>query len=306
MRPQILINCGKAWFEFSRSKTGQLDFAGRVEPPDTNGYQELASSTYFSPAWYTFLSGDLNGTPKVFVAEDVDVSDKDSFSYLVHVGALLNAVESGDSLLAGELYLRRHSVFDRFAPLTQYILRDSAAEILFSLCFGKMNNAHPDDIPLIYEQAREQIGLDLSKNTLEQELSRWLSEGQVSLTLPLVGTGFYSWNPVPDALDRLTDNLLCVSLLERSEKIRRARQDFYEDIHVTVQAEPYNRHDKNAILVCIESLEAKLCGNPGMERAGYIRATAAEVIRRAKPKKLSFSGKIVRISDGDTVVRVTV
>lgn len=306
MGPQIVVNCDKAWFEFSRSKTGQLDFAGRIEKPDTSGYQELASSTYFSPAWYTFLSRDLNGTPRVFVAEDVDVSDKDSFSYLTHVGALLNAVEAGDSLLAGELYLRRHYVFDRFAPLTQYILRDSAVEILFSLCFGTLDDISPDKVPLIYEVAKERLQLDLSKEGLEQALGRYLCQNQVSLTLPLVGTSFYSWNPVPDVLDKLTDNLSCDNLLERSEKIRRARQDFYEAIRITVQAEPYNRHDKNAILVCIESLDAKLCGNPGMERAGYIRATAAKVIRQAKPKKLSFSGKIVRISCNDTVVRVTV
>lgn len=87
---QILINCGKKWFEFSKSRTGQLDYCGKVENPsrlNVENYQKLASSTYFSP--------------------ETDVSDKDNFDFLLHVGVLLCAVEAKDSLLAGELYLRR-------------------------------------------------------------------------------------------------------------------------------------------------------------------------------------------------------
>lgn len=304
MRPQIFINCGEHWFEFSRSRTGQLDFEGRVEPQDTSGYGELASSTYFSPAWYIFLSKGLNNSPRVFVAEDVDVSDKGTFSYLLHIGALLNAIEAGDSLLAGQLYLRRKFVFNQFAPLSQYILRDLSVEMLFSLCFGTLDDIKPESVPPIYEEAKSRLELDLSKETLEQALIRYFCQNQVSLSLPLVGTCFHDWNPVPDVLDKLTDNLFCHNLLERTEEIRRARQEFYESIRTVVQAEPYNRHDNNALLVCAEDLEAKLCGNPGLAKAGYIRATAAKVIRQAKPKKLGFKSRLLRISCDETVLQV--
>lgn len=84
---QILINCGKKWFEFSKSRTGQLDYCGKVENPlrlNVENYQKFASSAYFSP--------------------ETDVSDKDTFDFLLHVGALLCAVEARDSLLAGELF----------------------------------------------------------------------------------------------------------------------------------------------------------------------------------------------------------
>lgn len=33
LEKQILINCGKNWFEFSKSRTGQLDYCGKVENP---------------------------------------------------------------------------------------------------------------------------------------------------------------------------------------------------------------------------------------------------------------------------------
>ena len=31
MSSQILINCGSNWFEFTKSKTGQLDYIGKNE-----------------------------------------------------------------------------------------------------------------------------------------------------------------------------------------------------------------------------------------------------------------------------------
>ncbi|MEE1211940.1 MAG: hypothetical protein UHO11_05545 [Treponema sp.] len=64
----------------------------------------------------------MNCNPTIYVSSDVDVSDKDVFDYLVHIGPLLAAVESKDSLLAGELFMRCSEVFEKFAQLTQYIM----------------------------------------------------------------------------------------------------------------------------------------------------------------------------------------
>ncbi len=58
-------------------------------------------------------------------------------------------MDSGNSLLAGELYLRRKATFEKFAQLTQFILKDLSVEILFSLCFGRMKNVSEDEIPLV-------------------------------------------------------------------------------------------------------------------------------------------------------------
>ena len=135
MNAQILIKTANDWFEFSKSKTGQLDFVGKWEKnnlPNVEDYQQFISSTYFSPSWYVFIQTALNCNPTIYVSSDVDVSDKDIFDYLVHIGPLLAAVEAKDSLLAGELFMRRSEVFEKFAQLTQYIMEPLCVEILFS------------------------------------------------------------------------------------------------------------------------------------------------------------------------------
>ena len=311
MNAQILIKTANDWFEFSKSKTGQLDYVGKWEKndkPRVDDAQEFISSTYFSPAWYVFIQGELNCNPTVYVAPDVDVSDKDLFDYLVHIGPVLAAVEAKDSLLAGELFLRRREVFEKYAQLTQYILEPLCVEILFSLCYGKMNNLEPDDIPLIFENAKKKLEFDSSRENLDQALMRYIKKNSVTLSLPLVGTNFYHWDDdlEPEALSKLTDNLSPEDLPAAAEKIRKAKQSFYESLKVSVQAEPYNRVDKNSILVCIENVEAKLFGNPGLEKAGHIRALAAQIIRESKPKKMSYDCKLSSLSRREIVVQFTV
>ena len=311
MNAQILIKTTNDWFEFTKSKTGQLDYVGKWEKndkPRVDDAQEFISSTYFSPAWYVFIQSELNCNLTVYVAPDVDVSDKDLFDYLVHIGPVLAAVEAKDSLLAGELFLRRREVFEKYAQLTQYILEPLCVEILFSLCYGKMNNLDPDNIPLIFENAKKKLEFDSSRENLDQALMRYIKKNSVTLSLPLVGTNFYHWDDdiEPEALSKLTDNLSPEDLPAAAEKIRKAKQSFYESLKVSVQAEPYNRVDKNSILVCIENVEAKLFGNPGLEKAGHIRALAAQIIREAKPKKMSYDCKLSSLSYREIVVQFTV
>lgn len=311
MNAQILIKTSNDWFEFTKSKTGQIDFVGKWEKnalPDIKGSQEFISSTYFSPSWYVFIQTALNCNPIIYVSSDVNVSDKDVFDYLVHIGPLLAAVESKDSLLAGELFMRRSEVFEKFAQLTQYIMEPLCVEILFSLSYGKMNNIDSDDIPLIFESAKKKLEYDSSRESLDQAFKRYFKKNEVTVTLPLVGTNFYHWDDdiVPEALTKLTDNLSADDLCGHAEKIRKAKHDFYESLKVSVQAEPYNVHDKNSILVCIENVEAKLFGNPGLEKAGHIRALAAEIIREAKPSKMSFTAKLSNLNYREIVVQFTV
>ena len=311
MNAQILIKTANDWFEFTKSKTGQLDYVGKWENndrPNVDGAQELISSTFYSPAWYVYIHSAVNCNPVVYVAPEVDVSDKDTFSYLVHIGPVLAAVEAKDSLLAGELYLRRREVFDKFAQLTQFILEPLCVEILFSLSYGRMNNIDPDEIPLIFESAKKKLEYDSSRESLDQSFMRYFKKNEVTVTLPLVGTNFYHWDDdiVPESLTKLTDNLSAQDLPAAAEKIRNSKHSFYESLKVSVQAEPYNRVDKNSILVCIENVEAKLFGNPGLEKAGHIRALASGIIREAKPKKMSYTAKLASLNYREIVVKFTV
>ena len=311
MSAQIFIRTADDWFEFSKSKTGQLDFVGKMEggkSPDVEGWQQIASSPYYTPSYYVFVQSALACNPTVYVAPGVDVSDKDTFDWLVHIGPLLAAVAAKDSLLAGELYLRRAEVFDKFAQLTQFIMEDYCVEIFFSLCFGRMDNVDPDSIPLIFESAKKKLDFDCSRESLDQAVTRWFKQNQVTMTLPLVGTCFYHWDDdiEPEALAKLTDNLSADNLPGCAQKIRAAKSAFYDSLQTVVQAEPYNRADKNSIICLIENVGAKIFGNPGLEKAGHIRALAAKVIREAKPQKLSYAGKLFSLNYKTICVQLTV
>lgn len=288
---QILINCGKKWFEFSKSRTGQLDYCGKVENPsrlNVENYQKFAASAYFTPSYYVFLQDELNCTPRIYVSPEIDVSDKDTFDFLLHVGALHCAVEAKDSLLAGELYLRRKKLFDKFARLTQFIIEPISAEILFSLLFGRLYDMEENEIPLVLDAAKKKLSYRCESETLEQAFVRYFNENKICLTLPVVGMNYHCWSPYSDFLDGLAENLKAEDLLDQAEKIRKAKHDFYSSLEIAVQAEPYNPADENAVAVMAESIDAKIAGNPGLEKAGYVRAAAAKIIRAAKPEKMSF------------------
>ena len=315
---QIFLECGSSrdgelWFEFSKSKTGQLDFVGKVSPRSIGSgeaseqtYQKIDSSTYFSPSHYIYIDDRLNVTPHIYISEDTDISDKNTFDYLTHAGALLSALEAKDSLLAGELYLRRRRTFDKFPALTQYMMRDLSAEILFSLCFGRMEKTSPEDISPVFNTAQQKLHFDESRETLEQAFIRYFKDNRAVLTLPVVGTYFHSWEREPELLNNLCSQLNPENLLGQIDKIRRAKHDFYASLQLFVQAEPFNSHDKNAIQVCIENTESKLSGNVGLMRAGYVRALAAKVLRSALPQKMRFEAKLMRISEHHLVVQVEI
>ena len=307
MNAQILIKTANNWFEFTKSKTGQLDYVGKWEKndqPRVDDAQKLASSTYFTPSYYVYVASSLNYNPIIYVAPDVDVSDKDLFDYLVHIGPLLAAVEAKDSLLAGELYIRRSQVFKKFSQVKQYILEPLCVEILFSLCYGRMQESDPEDLELIYDYAIEKLDYDSARENIDQAFTRYFKKNSAKITLPLVGTNFYSWEPNPFILDSLSENISVDDFPGITEKIRKVKHEFYENLETVVQAEPYNKYDKNSILVCIEAPLAKISGNPGLEKAGHIRALAAKIIREAKPKKMNYGGKLASLSRGKIVVEL--
>lgn len=206
---------------------------------------------------------------------------------------MLCAVDARDSLLAGELYLRRKKSFDKFARLTQFIIEPVSAEILFSLLFGRLYNIEENEIPLVLTAVKKKLSYICESETFK-----------VCLTLPVVGMNYHNWSPYSDFLDGLAENLRTEDLLSQAEKIRKARHDFYSSLEIAVQAEPYNPADENAVAVMAESIDTKIAGNPGLEKAGYVRAAAAKIIRAAKPAKMSFKAQLMRIDCRNVVVKI--
>ena len=253
-----------------------------------------------------FLQDGLNCTPRIYVSPETDVSDKDTFDFLLHVGAMLCAVEARDSLLAGELYLRRKKSFDKFARLTQFIIEPISAEILFSLLFGRLYDMEEKEIPLVLDAGKKKLPCICESETLEQAFVRYFKENKVCLTLPVVGMNYHRWSPYSDFLDGIAENLKAEDLLGQAEKIRKAKHDFYSSLEIAVQAEPYNPADENAVAVMAECIDSKIAGNPGLEKAGYVRATAAKIIRAAKPEKMSFKAELLRIDCRNVVIKIEI
>ncbi|MFC2478634.1 MAG: hypothetical protein ACFNQG_06370, partial [Treponema socranskii subsp. buccale] len=131
------------YWGFNRTHAGQLDFCGKLE--DVAGgvleaMQTLDGSPYFSSAWYTYADEALCRDIRVYLKPDFEIADADTFAFLTHVGALLLAVESGDSLLAAELLARRTALFMNFQQLTLFIVKPVAAEALFAWIYGRMHS----------------------------------------------------------------------------------------------------------------------------------------------------------------------
>lgn len=154
--------------------------------------------------------------------------------------------------------------------------------------------------------AKKKLSYICESETLEQAFARYFKENKVCLALLVVGMNYHCWSPYSDFLDGLAENLRAEDLLGQAEKIRKAKHDFYSSLEIAVQAESYNPADENAVAVMSESIDAKIAGNPGLEKAGYVRAAAAKIIRAAKPEKMSFKAKLLRIDSRNVVVKIEV
>lgn len=306
---QILIKGGKNWFEFSKSKTGQLDYAGKiadVEIENLDGFQKIESSAYFSPGYYIYLQDELNCSPEIYVSPETDISDSDTYEFLLHIGALICAVEAKNAFLAVDLCVRRRKSFEKFAQLTRFIMKPLAAEIFFCLVYRRFNNICDDEVPFVFSDVQKLLGFDPAEETPEQAFVRYFKKNKAVLTLPVVGTNHYRWSPYSDVFENLSQNVTPDNFESQLKKLASAKRSTYANLSAAVQAEPYNPADKNAIAVRIENIDSKLEGNPVLEKAGYLRASAAKILRSAKPEKMTFSAKLVQISERDIVLQIEV
>lgn len=299
---------------FTISITGQLDYTGRTEQMPDSKWNNIEGSTYFSSSWYTWLPESLRAQITVYLSSDVAIPNADIFAYLSHIGAVLCALDAKDTLLVAELVSRRLDIFMKFPQLTLYIIEPVAAESLFALLFGRLGE--PDDYfmhyyscggmfsttednvsVLFYEAAKKRLSPDPEKeNPAEMFIRFFKTQEHFEMTVGVVGTCFHDW--AEDGLmylDAITRESVGNDFVQNKSAVRSARDTLFSTIGVTVQAEPYNTHDSNAIAVCIDDIRAKLSGNGGKVHAGYIRATGAAILRKARPSLFNFNASLARL-----------
>lgn len=301
-------------YGFSCSVTGMLDFTGAEEPSEDvlAQMQCVEGSSYFTPSWYTYLPKELQAAINVYIPQNIKNLDSSHYSFLLHIGALLLAVDTRDTLLVASLLQRRSAVFANYMPIVLHIIKPIAAEALFAYVYGGFNKetaftevytadtnvstGETNVCAILFAAARDTLKPVPHKESIDEMFIRYFeTNSDFNFTIGIVGATNHSW---VDGLDMLTKFAKIGSGNSFANNPTAAGQKMYDMLSMLttqVQAEIYNTHDHNAIAVYISDLAAEFKGMHGTCKAGYLRATGASILRKAKPNLLSFKSELWRI-----------
>lgn len=300
-------------YGFSRSATGILDFVDGASAKDEelSQMQCVDGSAYFTPSWYMFLPKDLQATINVYLPSDVKNLDVGQYSFLLHIGALLLAVDERDGLLVAELLRRRVTVFSSFLPLVLHLIKPVAAEALFAYVYGgfrgdsNFSQIYKANVPIatgetdvsaiLLEAAKDALKPDPEKESPEEMFIRYFREKEsFDFTIGLVGATNHPWIAGIEKYESVVKAATAFRFFDDAA-VGAKSQEFFESLSTKVQAEPYNPHDHNAISVSIDDLGAKLKGLVSKSKAGYLRATGAAILRKARPNMFAYDSKLWRL-----------
>lgn len=301
-------------YAFSRSVTGILDYVGKTTPTgdELSQMQCVDGSAYFTPSWYTYLPSELRATVCVYMPSNVENLDASQYSFLLHVGALLLAVEEHDGLLVAELLRRRVTVFANFLPLVLHLIKPVAVEALFAYVYGgfrgdsgfeqvyKANapiaTGETDVAAILFAAARDMLKPNPEKESPEEMFIRYFREADsFDFTIGLVGATNHPWVAGIETFESAAKAAVAFHFFDDSTKVAAKSLAIYDSLSTKVQAEPYNPHDHNAISVSIDDLGAKLKGMQSKSKAGYLRATGAAILRKARPNLFAYGSKLWRL-----------
>lgn len=300
-------------YGFSRSATGILDFVDGASAKDEelSQMQCVDGSAYFTPSWYMFLPKDLQATINVYLPSDVKNLDVGQYSFLLHIGALLLAVDERDGLLVAELLRRRVTVFSSFLPLVLHLIKPVAAEALFAYVYGgfrgdsNFSQIYKANVPIatgetdvsaiLLEAAKDALKPNPEKESPEEMFIRYFREKEsFDFTIGLVGATNHPWIAGIEKYESVVKTATAFRFFDDAA-VGIKSQEFFESLSTKVQAEPYNPHDHNAISVSIDDLGAKLKGLVSKSKAGYLRATGAAILRKARPSLFAYGSNLWRL-----------
>ena len=301
------------FYGFSRSATGILDLVDGASATDDelSQMQCVDGSAYFTPSWYMYLPKELQATINVYLPNDVKNLDVGQYSFLLHVGALLLAVEERDGLLVAELLRRRAAVFANFLPLVLHLIKPVAAEALFAYVYGgfrgdsdfariykanaPISTGETNVAAILLEAAKETLKPNPEKESPEEMFIRYFREVEFfDFTIGLVGATNHPWIAGIEKYESVVKTATAFRFFDDAA-VGSKSQEFFESLATKVQAEPYNPHDHNAISVSIDDLGAKLKGLVSKSKAGYLRATGAAILRKARPSLFAYGSNLWRL-----------
>ena len=302
------------FYGFSRSATGILDLVNGASATDEelSQMQCVDGSAYFTPSWYMYLPKVLQATINVYLPNDVKNLDVGQYSFLLHVGALLLAVDEHDGLLVAELLRRRAAVFANFLPLVVHLIKPVAAEALFAYVYGgfrgdsdfaqiykanaPISTGETNVAAILLEAAKGVLKPNPEKETPEEMFIRYFRETEsFDFTIGVVGATNHPWIAGIEKFESVVKRATAFRFFEDAAAVGLKCQEFFASLATKVQAEPYNPHDHNAISVSIDDLSARLKGMQSKSKAGYLRATGAAILRKARPGLFAYGSKLWRL-----------
>lgn len=300
-------------YAFTRSVTGILDYAGTASATeyDFSHMQCVDGSAYFTPSWYMYLPKELQATINVYLPNDIKNLDVGQYSFLLHVGALLLAVDERDGLLVAELLRRRAAVFANFLPIVLHLIKPVAAEALFAYVYGgfrgdsdfaqiykanaPISTGETNVAAILLEAAKDALKPNPEMESPEEMFIRYFREAEsFDFTIGLVGATNHPWIAGIEKYESVVKTATAFRFFDDAT-VGAKSQEFFVSLATKVQAEPYNPHDHNAISVSIDDLGAKLKGLVSKSKAGYLRATGAAILRKARPSLFAYGSKLWRL-----------
>ena len=301
-------------YAFSRSETGILDFNGTSAPSasELSQMQCVEGSRYFTTFWYTYLPEELQAEILVYIPANIENMDAGQYSFLLHVGALMLAVQARDGLLAAELLHPRSMVFANFTPIVLHIVKPIAAEALFARIYGGFTGegnfkqvyqanaaiatGETDVSAILFAAARDTLKPEPEKESPEEMFIRYFREcGNADFTIGIVGASSHPWINSVEKFGVISDSAISFHFGDDPYAAGKKQRELFASLKTMVQAEPYNPHDHNAICVSIDDLDAILKGVSSRSKAGYLRATAAAILRKARPNLFSYGSELWRL-----------
>jgi len=325
VRAQSQASIDYSW-NFVQCSTGRIQFAGktiiaggkknvvsvaqsyRKHPLQNKPKFTLETNPFFSALWYTYLPAKLLADTCVEVRGSTKRLDDTLFAWFTHIAPLLLAIENQDSLLAAELFHKKAAVFMKFPAITLQLLEAVAVEGLFSWVWGSFDTNALADLEKIlhgkcvknpaewgvaeafFTAGRRRLDIPSnSSETADEFMARYLRTHRgTKITLGIVGSKHYRWTEKS------------VNRLDRVSGSKNTWQKLFSKAQSTLQAEPDNPHDPNAVAVYLEHPSEHLVGLSGKIHSGYLRKTSASILRIAQPHKLTYKACLARLGNTQT------
>ncbi|GEM_PF-6748684 len=300
----FVVTVGGERWTFKRSATGVMDLDPKDEDPEILGMvgteRLVANPRVVGEGDFWCTWGPHHTEIRIWAWPERTTSElgEEELRFLTVIPGLLLAIKNGDSWMAFHTFRRLWYLADSFRSLAKYLGKPLIGPALLAGWWGdgfnppalergvSLNPVEAAFIETLGWESLASVPVDdrpsfLLKHTLES----------VGLTVPLVGMQYAAWEN--EGLERIAK---AWRKLEQDNffdpGVRLKLTSLFGQIHVSVQAEPWNKYDPNALKVSLTD------ANGSWFEAGFLRRTLAALLAKTYPGRKTYPAELVRIENG--------